>query len=1035
MSVQSKQDATCASANSGSATFSATGGTGAYTYTWQPNVSTTATASNITAGTYNVTATDANGCTGIGSVTINAAPAPTLTLGTPTNPSCGQANGSVSATLAGGTAPYQVTIDNGQGSPQTQTIPMAGTAPVSNLAAGTYTITVRDANNCTTSQTLTLTAPNSPTINPVNVTAETCAGQNNGSIVSATATGGTGTLQWSYAPAATPNSTTNISSFPVNNLAAGSYIIFVRDANSCTASQTFTIAAGANCCNLSLAVSTTQPSCGQADGGITVTPSPAGTYTYTWSNSLPNQATQSNLAAGQYRVTVNETANPSCTKDTVINLNPSNGPTLSFSNQVNPGCGQTNGSVSITLAGGTAPYQVTIDDGQGSPQTQTVPIAGTAPVGNLAAGSYTITVNDANSCSVVQTLTLTAPNPPVITSINATAETCAGDNNGTANVIVNGGNGALTYTWSNSGSAASINNLSPGVYKITVTDAANCSATDSVTVSAGPVCCTVNISAAITQPSCGNNDGGINLTILPAATYTYTWSNGNSTANNSGLGAGTYSVTVTNTGNNCTKDTTFSLSNPNAPTVSNVTSTPESCTGNDGTASLTASGGTGTLTITWSNGNSGNNIAQLAAGNYSYTVTDQNSCQATGTVTVAPAVGCCFMQAAASTVATSCGENNGSISVSITTNGTAPYQYSTNGSSYQQADSFTNLSGGDYTVYVLDANSCADTLTLVNVGVSSNTLAINFNTIDPGCAGANSGSIDAQVTGGTPAYTYTWSNGASDSSLSNLAAGTYSLTITDNNSCSFSSSATLNATQPFSIALGNDTAFCAGGNALLNAPSGYAAYAWSSGDTTQQINVAQSGTYSVTVSNSGGCTAAASVHVTVTPLPIIDLPTDTTMFENNPIMLVPIITGNATGEYLWTPDEAISCLNCAQPVVNPTDTTIYVLRFTDASKCPATATIKVNVVKGGDIYMPNVFSPNGDGNNDIFKPLGFNVKHILWKVFNRWGELVFQSDDFNIGWDGMFKSSPQPAGVYVYTMDVTFQNKVVKHYKGSISLI
>jgi gliding motility-associated-like protein len=1038
VSVQSKQDVTCANPNSGSATFSASGTTGNVTYTWSPATgSTTATANGLAAGTYNVTVRDANNCTGSGSVTIVAPASPTLTLSNPSNPSCGQNNGSVSATLSGGAAPYQVTIDNGQGNPQTQTVPIAGTAPISGLAAGSYTITVRDNNQCSAVQTLNLTPPNSPVINAASVviTKETCAGANDGSIQSATATGGSGNLQWSYAPAANPANTIPISAFPVTNIAPGNYILIVRDANNCTASQNFTVGNSANpCCNISLAISTTQPSCGQADGAITITPSPAGNYAYAWNNSLPPQAAQNNLTAGQYRVTVSQTANPSCNKDTVISLNPSNGPSIAFSNQVNPGCGQSNGSVNVTLSGGAAPYQVTIDNGQGNPQTQTVPIAGTAPVNGLAAGSYTISVVDFNNCSSVQTIVFTAPNPPVITSINATAETCAGDNDGSANVVVNGGNGNLSYAWSNGAGTASIGNLAPNTYTVTITDAANCSATGSATVTAGPVCCSWNISAAITQPACGANDGSINLTVLPSATYTYTWSNNVVTANNANLGAGIYRVTITNTNNGCVKDTSFSLSNANAPTIANVTATPESCNGADGTASVSATGGSGNLTITWSNGVSANSISGLVAGNYGFTVTDQAGCQATGSATVAAATNCCSLKAAASATATTCGNSNGSIDVTITTAGAAPYRFSLSGANYQSGSSFSGLSGGNYTVYVLDNNNCGDTLA-VTVGSSTNSLALTFNTVEPGCAGANSGSVEAVVSGGNPTYSFAWSNASTANPITNLSAGSYTLTVTDGDGCTISQSTTLNAAQPFSISLGNDTAFCAGGNALLNAPSGFAQYLWSNGETTPSINVNSSNLYSLTVTNASGCTATASVAVTVNENPIVSLPNDTTMFENNFIKLSPVISGNNNGKYAWQPDDAISCTNCPNPVVNPQDTITYELTYTDNNKCVGIASIKVNVIKGGEIFIPNVFSPNGDGNNDILKPFGYNIKNISWKVFNRWGELVFVSNDFNFGWDGTFKGIAQPIGDYVYTMEVTFLNKTVKHYKGSLTLI
>ncbi len=944
VSVQSKQDATCASATSGSATFAATGGTGAYTYTWSPATgSTTATASNLAAGTYNVTVRDANNCTGTGTVTINPS--------------------------------------------------------------------------------------NSPTINPPVVVAETCSGQNNGSLTSASATGGTGTLQWNYAPASNPSNTTNISAFPVNNLAAGNYILNVRDANNCTATTNFTIAAGANCCNISLAVATVEPSCGQSNGQITVTPSPSGSYSYAWNNSLPNQAAHNNLAAGQYRVTVSETGNPSCNKDTAINLSNSNAPTVSFSNQTEPSCGQSNGSVSVTLAGGTAPYTVNLNG-----QTQVVPIAGTVPVNGIAAGVYNVSVTDALGCSAVNSVTFTEPNPPVITSINATAESCLGNNNGTANVVAIGGTGTLTYSWSNSETVSSISNLSPNTYSVTITDAAGCSATGNVAVSAGPACCTWNISAALAQPSCGANDGSINLTVLPAANYTYVWSNSAATANNSSIGAGTYSVTITNTDNNCVKDTSFSLSNPNAPTVSNIVASPETCAGNDGAVSITASGGTGTLNIVWSNSGTGGALANLAAGTYHYTVTDANNCQATGSVTVAPATGCCHLQASATATDASCAGNDGTISANVSTAGTPPYQYSIDGINYQQSATFPNVSAGNYVVYVTDAGSCLDTVH-VSVSATNNTLNLTLSTVQPGC-GSPTGSIATNVSGANGNTTYSWSNSETTSNIDGLQSGNYSVTVTDAAGCSQTASATITAVQSITVSIGDDVSFCQGESATLTAPSGFAAYLWSDGSTANTTTATASGVYSVTVTDANGCTASDALVATVFATPVIDLPTDTTIYENNAVLLNPVISGgSANATYLWQPDVNLSCNDCANPVANPDDTITYTLAYTSANNCTSNATITINVLKGALIYMPNVFSPNNDGSNDILFPLGVGIKSIKWKVFNRWGELVFATEDFNIGWDGTFKGVAQSPGVYVYTMQVTFLNKTARNYKGSVTLI
>ncbi|MDW8273399.1 MAG: gliding motility-associated C-terminal domain-containing protein, partial [Chitinophagales bacterium] len=554
------------------------------------------------------------------------------------------------------------------------------------------------------------------------------------------------------------------------------------------------------------------------------------------------------------------------------------------------------------------------------------------------------------------------------------------------------------------------------------------------TIAPGQNCCNIQISANIVHPSCGNNNGSISVTISPSGNYSYSWSNSVNTATNSNLGAGAYRLTVTNLANNCSKDTLFTLSNPNAPVINSINTIPESCDRNDGTATVSASGGTGNLTIRWSNNATGNTVTGLSNGTYSFTVTDDAGCSAVGTATIAPPVNCCAIQVSASATSTTCGNNNGSITVNITTAGNPPYRYSLDGVNYQSSNIFANLPGGTYTIYVLDNSNCGDTVTAL-VNPSSNNLVINFNVVQPGCVAPNSGSIDAQVSGGQSPYDYLWNNNATSNQLTNLAPGTYIVTVKDANNCTVSGSVTLNSPQPFNITLGQDTSFCSGSSISLFAPGGFSSYLWSNGDTSQSITISASNVYSVTVTNSSGCTASASVAVTVLDNPVVSLPADTTIYENNAVQLIPKITGLDNGTFLWEPEVALSCTNCKSPVAKPEDSITYVLTYTDPKGCTDTAATTIYVLTGAKIYMPNAFTPNGDGNNDILLPRSIGVKEIEWNIYNRWGEKIFETKDINVGWDGTYKGAEQPIGVYVYTMKVGFKNNTSAEYKGSVTLI
>ncbi len=1204
------QNVTCPGTNNGSITVTPSGGVGTYTFAWSPNVSSSATANGLTAGTYSVTATDGNGCTGTASVTITAPSSPNLTSNSQVNPTCGQSNGSISITLSGGTAPYQVKVNDGVNPPTTQTVPVAGTAPVNGLAAGTYTISVIAANNCTDTLVVTLTGGTPPNITTVNVVAETCLGQNNASISSANATGGTGALSWTYAPIATPANTTAIPSFPVNNLTPGNYILTVTDGSGCTDSVHVNVPAGPNCCTISLSYTVTQPTCGQSNGSISVTMSPAGTYTYAWNNSLPAQANQTNLASGVYSVTVTNTAVANCFIDTIISLSNSNGPSLSSSNLVNPSCGQSNGSVSITLAGGLAPYQVTINDGVNPPTSQAVPVAGTLPVISLPAGTYTVSVLAADGCPDTLIVTLTDIAGPSIGLISVAAETCAGQNDAAiTSAAVSGGTGAINWTYAPLATPANttaipsfpVNNLAPGNYILTATDVNGCTDTVQVNVPVGPTCCSISLSYTVTQPTCGQSDGSITVTMSPAATYTYAWSNslpaqaaqtglpsgqysvtvtntaiancfidtiinlnssngpsltfsnqvnptcagndgsitvtlaggtapytvtidtggtpqtfnlpfaiaqnitnlpagtinvsvtdangcqatanatltapancctftvsavivqpncgatdgsitltaangsgnysynwsgGPATAANNNIGAGTYPVTITdNAYANCLIDTSFNLSNPNAPVINSVSIVNETCPGSgDGTATINASGGTGNLSYNWAGGQTTATATGLTAGSYPFTVSDANNCQATGNAVVGSGT-CCTLDISATVTNGSCGLSNAFITVNIDTVGTGPYTYSLNGGPGQSSNSFTGLGAGSYIVQVTDAASCTDTAQ-VTVQPSSNNLTLLITPTDATCNGSDNGTAFVTPNGGTQPIGYLWSNLQTSDTITGLAPGSYTVTGTDASGCSGTAGTIINEPAPLVFALGNDTSVCEGVVVVIDAGTGYSTYLWSNGSNAQVINPVTSGNYSVTVTDANGCTASDALSVTFTPIPQIDLGPDKIAYEDEHVGIFAYITGApGAGTYVWTPDTLLSCSTCQNTVALAEDTITYVLQYTDANGCKSSDTITLNVIPVGQVFWPNVFTPNGDGNNDIFLPLGESVKLIAWRIFNRIGEKVFDSNSMNIGWDGNYKGKPAPPNVYVYYAEVTFMNNVTQKYKGSITLV
>jgi hypothetical protein len=226
---------------------------------------------------------------------------------------------------------------------------------------------------------------------------------------------------------------------------------------------------------------------------------------------------------------------------------------------------------------------------------------------------------------------------------------------------------------------------------------------------------------------------------------------------------------------------------------------------------------------------------------------------------------CCSFAVSATPTAAGCTTNDGSIQVSVTAQGTTPYEYSIDGATYQQGTSFSSLAAGSYSVYARDANGCGDTVT-VTVTSPANNITLTLVPTNPNCTNANSGSVLANVAGGNGNISYNWNTGGITNTISSLDSGTYRVTVTDGAGCSVSDSATLIPAQQISVDLGNGSSFCSGSNATITAPTGFATYLWNTGDTTQDIDSLIAGTYTVEVLDSNNCQAIFSFTVTEPPL-------------------------------------------------------------------------------------------------------------------------------------------------------------------------
>jgi hypothetical protein len=528
----SGNNVTCNGAKNGSASVTVTGGASPFTYNWSSSpIQTTATATALAGGTYTVTVKDATGAAKTATVTITE-PAALATTFAYTIETCSKKNGTATANVTGGTAPYTYAWT---------TLPVQTTATASGLTHGGYTVTVTDKNGCTQSTKATVTE-STPLAVTTAVTQETC-GKKNGT---ATATVTTGTAPYTYSWTSSPIQTTATAS----GLAAGNYSVTVTDNSGCSQVLPVVItASGAP----SVTSTVTAENCGKKDGTATanvtggVTP-----YTYSWT-TLPVQttATATGLTAGGYTVTVTDKSGCSKALPVVIT---ETAPLVVTTTLTTEDCGKKNGTATANVTGGTAPYTYS---------WTTLPIQTTATATGLTRGGYTVTVTDKNGCSIATPVVIKNTTAPAA-AITSTDANCLGQG-GSATVAVTDGEAPFTYEWNTVPAklTAAATDLNPGEYEVTVRDARGCySKATAIIAKTQPTFTLTTVKTDVSCPTC--KDGSASVIVSgPSTIYNYTWaSDGNSfqASGNSatGLSVGNYSITVTDN-KGCAKQSTTTI--------------------------------------------------------------------------------------------------------------------------------------------------------------------------------------------------------------------------------------------------------------------------------------------------------------------------------------------------------------------------------------------------------------------------------------------------------------------------------------------
>jgi len=827
---------------------------------------------------------------------------------------------------------------------------------------------------------------------------------------------------WNFGDPASGTSDTSSIQNPVHNFSGpGTYTVKLV-VHNCTAgtdsiSKPVTVTAGASFTSSAVP---TAASC-SGTGSATVTLSGGtGPFTYSWTPTGGTTATASGLAPGTYTCTVKD-AN-GCSTVSTATVAAGSGPTVTNAGQVNVLCnGNNTGSASVNATGGTSPYTYSWSPSGGTTATAT----------NLAAGTYTCTVKDASGCQQMQTITITQP-----AVLSATAGQvnvlCNGNNTGSASVSATGGSSPYTYSWSPSGSnSATANSLSAGTYTCTVKDASGCQQTQTVTITQPGV---ISATATSTPASCGSSNGTASASVSGGVgPYTYSWTPaGGNAATTSGIPAGNYTCAVTDA-NGCSMAVTVSVNSTGGPALAIASQTNLLCSGgNSGVATISATGGTAPFTFSWSP--SGGNAATangLAAGTYTCTVKDASGCQQTQTVTITQPV---VITASATSTAASCGTSNGTATASVS-GGVGPYTYSWTPAGGNAATT-SGIPAGNYNCAVTDANGCTMSVTASVNNSGGPTLAISSQS-NLLCNGGNSGVATISATGGTAPFTFSWSpSGGNSATANSLAAGTYTCTVTDAGGCVQIQMVTI--TQPSVLNLTTSSiSSCSGHNgsatALASGGTGVFTYSWSpAGGTGLQATGLIPGTYTCFATDANGCTKASTVTVLADTLPVVTVSPDVTISLGSSTTL----QGSGTGNYLWMPDTGLSCSSCANPIAAPISTTTYCLAITGFTGCRDSACVKVTVdLTCGQAFVPNFFSPNGDGVNDLLCVYGSCIQELSFSIYDRWGEKVFETTDPGFCWDGTFHGQNVNTAVFAYYLQATLRNGQTVTGKGNISLV
>ncbi len=810
------------------------------------------------AGSYDLTVTDADGCTDNVSFIVEGVENTVSAVGDIINPICQSSNGSIDLTISGGTGAYTIIWNDG-----------STDIDRANLSAGTYTVTVSDENSCSTQESFSLTVSDSDLAFSLNPTDASCDSSNGSAEV---------IIEGGMAPYVIEldgNIVTEIS-----NLSPGSYIVSVTDANGCTEEEELMITGGSS--NLTISATLTNPICTANNGSIDLNINGAtGPLAITWNFNDSEDATQENLAAGAYEVTVTDENGCTASESFTLTAEESN---LDINIIVlNANCGGT-GSAGVEVSNGTAPYSILINGEAFTNDNE------------LAPGDYIVNVTDANGCEEEATFTIIEAESD-LTITGSTLNPSCSNNTGAITLTITGGTGIVSVLWEDGNTDIARIGLAAGTYSVTATDENACSISESFILTAQESNLSININT--TDALCGGT-GSANIEVSNGIEPYSITINGDNTLDTNALTPGDYSVNVIDA-DGCEIESSFTIEGGESDiSISGSTINPI-CSNNSGAISLVITGGTGAISVIWEDGNTETERTDLAAGTYNATAIDENGCTISESFILTAEES--DLSISVNTTDAVCG-GTGSASFEVS-NGTEPFSFVINGDNALDASA---LVPGDYSVNATDANGC-EAETSFSIESTDSDISISGSTINPVCSN-NSGAISLVITGGTGNYSVIWEDGNTEIERTDLAAGTYNVSVTDENACTATESfvlTTMDSNLDLSLSLTDVS--CNGGDdgaATLEIFGGTEPYTVTlDGIEVTEISNLSAGEYMVTVVDAEGCSVSLPFSIAQPALLMVDanIQNATCGGDNGSIEL---ILSGGTGNYTVVWDDNLS---------------------------------------------------------------------------------------------------------------------------------